>query len=133
MPRDYRGATTAQGPASDADWGYGPLASLYLHPSMLAVPDKSSLSGRMFTMVELAGCDHPSGLGQGRDVLRRRLKPLRHRSIVPSSDLARLARYRGFMSGFNPCRSRRKQMPYQFPMIRDEDPFRRRPGKSTAR
>ena len=78
--RDRRGAPTAHNPAGDAGRGGGPVARLYLFPSMLAVLDKSSLSRRILTMVkpgiiEPVSGDQPRSLGQGGNVSGRRLKP----------------------------------------------------------
>ena len=73
---------------------------------MLAVPDKSSLSGRILNLIEpgiieSASGDHQRSLGQGGDVLCRRLKSSCHRGVVAGGNLARLTRYRCFMSGFD--------------------------------
>ena len=117
MRRDRRGAPTAHNPANVAGRGGGPVARLYLRLSMLAVPGKSSLSGRILDMIapgiiELVSGDHPRSLGQGGNVLCRRLKPARHRGVVPGGNLARLTRCRRVMRGFDPCRRRREQVPH---------------------
>ena len=122
MRRDRRGAPTAHCPASVAGRGGGPVARLYLRLSMLAVPGKSSHSGRILNMIapgiiEPVSGDHPRSVGQGCNVLCRRLKPARHRGVVPGDNLARLTRHRRVMRRFNSCRRRREQAPHKFPMI----------------
>ena len=68
-------------------------------------------------IIEPVSGDHPRSLGQGGNVLCRRLKPARHRGVVPGGNLARLTRHRRVSRGFDPCRRRREQAPHQFPMI----------------
>ena len=51
-------------------------------------------------IIEPVSGDHQHSLGQGGNVLRRRLKPSCHRGVVAGGNLARLTRYRRFMSGF---------------------------------
>ena len=52
-------------------------------------------------IIEPVSGDHPRSLGQGGNVLGRRLKPFRRRSVVADGNLARLTRYRRVMSGFD--------------------------------
>jgi hypothetical protein len=50
------------------------------------------------------------GLGQGGDVPRRPLQPVRSLGIVPGGDRAGLTRYRRIMGGLDQRRRRREQV-----------------------